>query len=159
MHGGLSTGVRTEAGKAAIKEHAREQMLARWECYRAENGGRVPLTEASRERVRQTARRTMRLRHRKREALEWAERMLEQNRNVEIRLWRDRCQRVILKPYLTAIDCGGLEKLYELSNLAGIDLRSHVEGADLTAAILRRYAPRFNIQEAAEDLRRGGQEQ
>jgi len=154
MHGGLSTGPKTEAGIAATCERARQQMRARWAQYRAEGSNCVPLSDAARERIREAARRTMRLRHRKREALEWADWLLEQNTDYSIRLWEDRRKRVILEPYKAAAECGGLQQLFELADLAGIELRSLESGAELTAAILGKYAPRFDIREAANDLRR-----
>jgi hypothetical protein len=60
--------------------------------------------------------------------------------------------KTILRPYLTALDNGGLEELRELAGIAGIDLP---DGAEITGIILRRY-PTLNIKQAAEDLRRGG---
>jgi hypothetical protein len=130
-------------------------MLDRWTALRAGGKTAVQLSPEGRARIREAARRTMRLRHRKREALEWADWMLEQSRNAHIAMWFDKCQRVILEPYLTALNCGGMEELIELADLAGINLRGLQPGAELAQAILAKYAPRFDIRKAAEDLRRG----
>ena len=130
-------------------------MSQRWEGYRAENGGKVPLSEAGREKIRLTARRTMRLRHRKREALEWADWLIEKNTDWSICLWSDRRREILLAPFITAIKSGGMEELCELAGLIDLDLGALPSGAELTGVILGKYAPRFDLRELAADFRRG----
>lgn len=48
-HGGLSTGPRTEEGKAKLREQGREHMKCMWEKWREE--GRIPFTEETRKRL------------------------------------------------------------------------------------------------------------
>ena len=130
-------------------------MFERWEGYRAENGGKVPLSEAGREKIRETARRTMRLRHRKREALQWADWLMENDEDWNICLWGDRRRQTILEPFKTALDCGGIEELCELAGLIGLDLLSVPPGAELTGVIVGKYDPRFDLRELAADFRSG----
>lgn len=155
MHGGLSTGPRSKKGKAAIADRAREAMRKRWVGYRVHNGGRVPLTEEGREKLRQTARRTMRLRHRKRQALVWADWLTRVSQNSRLRLFADLRRETLLRPFLAAAENGGLEELQELAALAGIDLRNLPDGAEITDIILARYAPDFDHRQLAADLRGG----
>ena len=152
MHGGLSTGPRTAEGKAATADRAREAMRERWARYRAAGGG-VPLSEQGREKLRQAARRTMRLRHRKREALAWAEWLLAMD-GAQAGKEPRTARKAILRPYLRALDNGGLEELRELAALAGFDLQDLADGAEITGIILQRY-PTLNLRQAAEDLRKG----
>jgi hypothetical protein len=52
-HGGLSTGPRTAEGKAKRAAIAQEQMKALQAKWAIENGGKPPLSEAGRERIRE----------------------------------------------------------------------------------------------------------
>ncbi len=156
MHGGLSCGPITEAGKAATALRAREEMIARWAKLRAEGNTRVELSPNGRQRLREAARRTMRMRHRKRQALKWCNWMLRQQADWTIRMWADERQRVILHPYLQTLKDFGDGAFFELAEIAGFgDLRKKPDGTDLATKILSRYRPRLDIRAAAEDLRKG----
>ena len=133
-------------------------MLNRWAALRAAGKTAVELSPEGHERLRVAARRTMRMRHRKRQALEWGNWMLRQQADWTIRMWSDDRQRVILHPYLQTLKDFGYRAFFELAEIAGFgDLRKARDGTDLAAKILARYGPRLDIRAAAEDLRKGGQ--
>jgi hypothetical protein len=158
MHGGMSTGTRTEEGKAANRRRARAQMLDCWEGLRAAGKTAVELSPDGRERLREAARRTMRMRHRKRQALGWCDWMLTRNADWTRRLWSDERRRVILHPYIQTLKKYGDQAFFELAEVAGFEnLRKATDGTDLTAIILARYMPRLDISAAAADLRRGAE--
>jgi hypothetical protein len=60
-HGGLSTGPRTEAGKAKHRERTKEHMKRMWEKWRAEGG--VPFTDQTRKRLSDAMMARMALKH------------------------------------------------------------------------------------------------
>jgi hypothetical protein len=155
MHGGLSTGPRTVEGQANQRVHARARMLERWTRYRGENGGKVPLSEEGRAKICEAARRTMRMRHRRREALEWVEWMMRHHADAKIRVWGEPRMQVILRPYENALKSGGIEELYELAEVAGIDVRSFANERECLGAILSRYMPRLDILATVADLKKG----
>jgi hypothetical protein len=156
MHGGLSTGPRTKRGKDTNRRRAKAQMRDRWAALGAAGETAVQLSPEGRERIREAARRTMRMRHRKRQALVWCDWMLKQNGDWTTRMWADERQRVILHPFLQTLKDFGGEAFFELAEIAGFgDLRQTPDGTDLTAKILSRYRPRLDIRAAAEDLRKG----
>lgn len=158
MHGGLSCGPTTKAGKAATANRAREEIIARWAKLRAEGKTSVELSPEGRERLRQAARRTMRLKHRRRQALAWSEWMLKQQADWTVRMWTDTRRQVILQPYLQTLKDFGDEAFFELVEIAGFgDLRKASDGTDLAANILLRYMPRLDIGAAATDLRKGAE--
>jgi hypothetical protein len=130
-------------------------MLARWEKMRANGQTAVTLTPEGCEKRRQSARKHMRLRHRKTEAIEWADWMIEQNQDHRIRLWDDRRRAVILEPYLAQLRAGDVERFQELASIAGFPPITN--DPNLTEFILARYAPRFSIAVAAEHLRQGAE--
>jgi hypothetical protein len=133
-------------------------MLNRWAALRAAGKTAVELSPEGRERLRDAARRTMRMRHRKRQALEWGNWMLRQQADWTIRMWSDDRQRVILHPYLQTLKDFGDRAFFELAEIAGFgDLRKTPDGTDLATKILARYRPRLDIRAAAEDLRKGAQ--
>jgi hypothetical protein len=138
------------------RRRAKAQMLGRWAALRAIGNTAVKLSPEGRERIRNAARRTMRMRHRKRQALAWRDWMLKQNGDWTTRMWADSRQRVILHPYLKTLKDFGDGAFFELAEIAGFgDLRKTSDGTDLTAKILSRYRPRLDIRAAAEDLRKG----
>ena len=141
MHGGLSTGPRTKAGKASQRRHACALMQQRWAKLRAEGKTAVALSETGRLRRGEAARRTMRMRHRRREALEWAEWMMRHHADATIRVWGEPRMQVILRPYEIALKSGGIEGLCDLAEVAGIDVRSFANGPECLGAILSRYCP------------------
>ena len=96
----------------------------------------------------------MRLRHRKREALQWADWLREKDEDWNICLWGDRRREILLEPFKTALDCGGMEELRELAGLIDLDLQALPSGTELTG-ILSRYAPKFDLRELAADFRKG----
>jgi hypothetical protein len=158
MHGGLSTGPKTPKGKAANRRHAKAQMLDRWKGLRATGKTAIEFSPDGRQRLRDAARRTMRMRHRKRQALEWCDWMLEGCADRTTPLWADDRQRVILYPYRQILKDFGEEAFFELAEIAGFgDLRKEPDGTDLTARILSRYMPRLDISAATADLRRGAE--
>jgi hypothetical protein len=157
MHGGLSTGPRTKNGKETNRRRAKVQMLNRWAACRAAGETAIQLSPEGRARIREAARRTMRLRHRRRQALAWCDWMLKQNADWTVCMCVDSRQRVILRPYLQTLKDFGDEAFFELAEIADFDLRKAVDGSDLTAIILARYMPHLDISAAAEDLRRGAQ--
>ena len=93
-------------------------------------------------------------RHRKREALEWANWLMEKNADWNICRWGDRRRQTILEPFKTALDCGGIEKLCELAALIDLDMHALPRGAELTGVILGKHAPRFDLRELAADFRK-----
>jgi hypothetical protein len=156
VHGGLSCGPKSKRGKETNRRRARAQMLDRWAALRATGKTAVELSPDGRQRLRDAARRSMRMRHRKRQALEWCNWMLRQQADWTIRMWTDSRQRVILHPYQQTLKDFGDEAFFELAEIAGFgDLRQTPDGTDLTAKILSRYRPRLDIRAAAEDLRKG----
>jgi hypothetical protein len=158
MHGGLSTGAQTEEGKASNRHRAKAQMLDRWAALRAAGETAVKLSPDGRERLRDAARRTMRMRHRKRQALEWCDWMLKERAEWTVRMWAESRQRVIISPYLQTLKDFGDEALFELAEIAGFgDLREELDGTDLTARILSRYMPHLDLSVAARDLRKGAE--
>ena len=158
MHGGLSTGPRSEKGKATNRRRAKAQMLDRWAALRAAGKTAVELSPDGRQRLRDAARRTMRMRHRKRQALEWSNWMLRQQADWTIRMWAYDRQRVILHPYMQTLKDYGDDAFFELAEIAGFgDLRKILDGTELTARILSRYMPRLDISTAAADLRKGAE--
>jgi hypothetical protein len=131
-------------------------MLDRWAALRATGKTAVELSPDGRQRLRDAARRSMRMRHRKRQALEWCNWMVRQQADWSIRMWTDSSQRVILRPYQQTLKDFGDEAFFELAEIADFgDLRKMPDGTDLTAKILSRYRPRLDIRAAAEDLRKG----
>lgn len=133
-------------------------MLDRWAAMRAAGKTAVELSPDGRQRLREAARRTMRMRHRKRQALEWSNWMLRQQADWTTRMWTDSRQRVILHPYLQTLKDFGDDAFYELAKIAGFgDLRKTPDGTELTAKILTRYWPRLDISAAAADLRKGAE--
>jgi hypothetical protein len=60
-HGGLSTGPRTEEGKARHREQARAHMKRMWAKWRAEGG--VPFTEETRKRLSEAMKARMAVKH------------------------------------------------------------------------------------------------
>jgi hypothetical protein len=131
-------------------------MKGRWARLRAEGKTSVPLSEEGRERLRESARRNMRMRHRRRQALAWCDWMLRQQADWTIRMWTDSRRHVILHPYLQTLKDFGGGAFFELAEIAGFgDLRKTADGTDLAAKILARYRPRLDIRAAAEDLRKG----
>jgi hypothetical protein len=158
MHGGLSTGPKTKKGKATNQRRARTQMLERWITLRASGESAIQLSQEGRERIRNAAIRTMRMRHRKRQALGWCDWMLKQNADSTRRLWSDERRRVILHPYLQTLQEYGDQAFFELAEVAGFEnLRKATDGTDLTAVILARYMPNLDIFAAAADLRKGAE--
>ncbi len=158
MHGGLSTGPRNRKGKDTNRRCAKVQMLKRWAALRAAGKTAVELSPDGRERLRDAARRTMRMRHRKRQALGWYDWMLKQNADWTRHLWRDERRRVILHPYIQTLKKYGDQAFFELAEIAGFDnLRKATDGTDLTAIIIARYMPRLDISAAAADLRKGAE--
>ena len=158
MHGGLSTGPRTKRGKETNRRRAKAQMRDRWAALRAAGKTSVELSPDGRQSLRDAARRTMRMRHRKRQALEWCNWMLRQQADWTIRMWTDSRQRVILHPYLQTLEHFGDGAFFELAEIAGFgDLRKTPDGTDLATKILARYRPRLDIHAAAEDLRKGAE--
>ena len=100
----------------------------------------------------------MRIRHRKRQALEWSNWMLQQQADWTIRMWADDRRRVILHPYLQTLKDYGDDAFFEMAEIAGFgDLRKSPDGTELTAKILSRYMPRLDISAAAADLRKGAE--
>ena len=154
MHGGLSRGPTTPEGKERLRESARQRMIEQWAKLKAE-GRKFELSPEGLEKRRQSARKHMRMRHRRRHAVEWADWMMEQNRDHEIRLWNDRRQAVILRPYLAQLTDGDVEALQEMAVIAGFD--PFPDNTEITQIILARYAPKFSIIVAADDLRRGAE--
>ncbi|MBX2806151.1 MAG: hypothetical protein KTR19_09280 [Hyphomicrobiales bacterium] len=133
-------------------------MLKRWAALRAAGKTAVELSPDGRERLRDAARRTMRMRHRKRQALGWYDWMLKQNADWTRHLWRDERRRVILHPYIQTLKKYGDQAFFELAEIAGFDnLRKATDGTDLTAIIIARYMPRLDISAAAADLRKGAE--
>jgi hypothetical protein len=133
-------------------------MLNRWQELQAAGKTAVELSPDGRQRLREAARRTMRLRHRKRQALEWCDWMLERCADRSTPLWSDDRQRVILFPYLQTLEDFGEEAFFELAEIAGLgDLRKMPDGTDLAAKILSRYVPRLDISAAAADFREGAE--
>ena len=65
---------------------------------------------------------------------------------------------VILRPYETALKCGGIEELCELAEVAGIDVHSFANGPECLGAIFSRYMPSLDVLTAAADLRKGATE-
>ena len=157
QHGGLSTGPRTRKGKAANKARARQQMLDRWAKLRAEGMTSIPLSPEGLERRRHAARRGMLMRHRKREALEWADWLDEQWQNWDVRCWHYYRRQAMLKPFMAAIESGGLGELADLSSLIGINVRGLPDGTELTAVLMAKYAPRYDLSQLAADFRKGAQ--
>jgi hypothetical protein len=155
MHGGLSTGPRTRAGKASQRRHAREQMAARWAKMRAEGVIAVQLSDEGRERLRQASRGTMRMRWARQDAAAAAEEMMRLANDIRVRGLASSRQQVIMQPYLTALERGGAEEFYDLAEVAGFDLRNAPDGTELAGMILARYAPAFDIGQAATDLMNG----
>lgn len=155
IHGGLSTGPKTPEGRATISQLARQAMQERWVRYRAENNGCTPWTEEGRERLRQGSSREMRRRHRRREAITWSEWLIAESTDPRLRHLPHARREIILRPYRWALETGGLLRMQELAAVAGIDLFNLPDGAELTGMIAARYSPGFNIERAAEDLRRG----
>jgi hypothetical protein len=159
MHGGLSTGPRTKRGKETNRRRASAQMRDRWAALGAAGKTAVQLSPEGRERIREAARRTMRMRHRKRQALAWCDWILKQNGDWTTRMWADERQRVILHPFLQTLKDFGDNAFFELAEIAGFgDLRKTPDGTDLTAKILTRYRPRLDIRAAVEDLRKGAKD-
>ena len=154
MHGGLSCGPNTPEGKAAAVRRARSQMLDRWARLRADGKTAIQLSPEGLERRRQSARRNMRIRHRRREALEWADWLQEQLLGVDHPLWGRTPLKILWEPFAIAVDKGGIEELAELASLIGIDLGSAPDDTDLTSFILARYLPTLNIQRLADDFRK-----
>jgi hypothetical protein len=133
-------------------------MLDRWAALRAAGKTSVELSPDGRQRLRDATRRSMRMRHRKRQALEWCNWMLRQQADWTTRMWSDSRQRVILHPYLQTLKDFGGGAFFELAEIAGFgDLRKTADGTDLAAKILARYRPRLDIRAAAEDLRKGAE--
>ena len=130
-------------------------MFAFWAKLRAEGKTSVPLSPEGIEKRRQASRRTMRMRWAREDAAAAAEEMMRLDADYAIRMFRHSRRQIILKPYLTALDRGGIEEFYDLAEVAGFDLRDIPDGTELTELILTRYAPDFNIAKAAEDLRKG----
>jgi hypothetical protein len=97
----------------------------------------------------------MRMRHRRREALEWVNWMIHQHADGTIRVWGETRMQVILRPYENALKSGGVQELHELAEVAGIDLRSLATGPQCLGAILARYMPRLDVLAAAADLQKG----
>jgi hypothetical protein len=155
IHGGLSTGPKTPEGRAIISQLARQMMQERWVRYRAENNGCTPLSEEGRERLRQGSSREMRRRHRRREAIMWSERLMAESTDPRLSYLPHARREIILRPYKWALETGGLLRMQELAAVADIGLSNLPDGAELTGIIAARYAPGFNIERAAEDLRRG----
>jgi hypothetical protein len=134
-------------------------MRDRWAALGAAGETAVQLSPEGRERIREAARRTMRMRHRKRQALVWCDWMLKQNGDWTTRMWADERQRVILHPFLQTLKDFGDNAFFELAEIAGFgDLRKTPDGTDLTAKILTRYRPRLDIRAAVEDLRKGAKD-
>ena len=146
-----------EAGKATNRRRAGRNARPMGKL-RAEGKTSVELSPDGRQRLREAARRTMRMRHRKRQALEWSNWMLRQQADWTIRMWADDRRRVILHPYLQTLKDYGDEAFFELAEIAGFgDLRKTSDGTELTAKILSRYMPRLDICVAAADLRKGAE--
>ena len=119
---------------------------------------RRPVSDAGRTRRAEAARRTMRMRHRRREALEWVEWMMRHHADGTIRVWGEARMQVILRPYENALKSGGIEELCELAEVAGIDVRSFANGPECLGAIFSRYMPSLDVLAAAADLRKGATE-
>jgi hypothetical protein len=100
MHGGLSTGPKTKNGKERNRRRAKAQMRNRWADHRAAGETAIQLSPEGRARIREVARRTMRMRHRRHQALAWCDWMLKQNADWTVRMSVDSRRRVLLRPYL-----------------------------------------------------------
>jgi hypothetical protein len=79
----------------------------------------VQLSPDGRQGLRDAARRTVRMRHRKRQALEWCDWMLKERADWTVRMWADSRQRVILYPYLQTLKDFGEGAFFELAEIAG----------------------------------------
>jgi hypothetical protein len=86
MHGGLSTGAQTAEGKIANRHRAKAQMIDPWVALRAAGKTAVQLSPDGRQRLRDAARRTVRMRHRKRQALEGCDWMLNERADWTVRM-------------------------------------------------------------------------
>jgi hypothetical protein len=158
MHGGLSTGAQTAEGKTANRHRAKAHMIDRWAALRAAGKTAVQLSPDGRQRLRDAARRTVRMRHRKRQALEWCDWMLKERADWTVRMWADSRQRVILYPYLQTLKDFGEGAFFELAEIAGFnDLRMVPDRTDLTVRILSRHMPGLDISVVAGDLRKGAE--
>ena len=152
MHGGLSAGARTKAGRNESRR-ARTQILERWDTTAPKMAARVPLSEAGREKIRQKRPSDHAPPSQEPEALEG--RLADGERRVlNISYGRDHRRQTILEPFKTAADCGGIEELCELAGLIGLDLHALPRGAELTGVILGKYAPQFDLRALAADFRK-----
>lgn len=146
----MSTGPKTAAGKAASREASRASMIARWQRMKSDGVSNIPLTEAGRKRLRHRSRRNMRMRHRKQQALRWADWLMEQHREHTTRVFFTRTRNIILQPFKKAIEHGGYEELIEMASFTGLNLENVPDGTDLYGVILGRY--RNNIKKLADEF-------
>lgn len=151
LHGGLSTGPKTRAGKAATREASRSSMIHRWQAMKADGISRIPLTEAGRERLRQSSRRNMRMYHRRNQALRWADWLMEQSQDRTARFLYGGIQYIMIEPFREAYAHGGYKELLELASFTSLDLENLSDGTELSLMIVYHY--RYDITKLADEFR------
>ena len=155
-HGGMSTGPRTEAGRKRQAEAARQSQIKRWERMRAEGITSLQMSDDAKKRMAEASSKRLRMRHRRRQAIEWADWITEQleQRASWPREYNSRA--IIIEPFRKALEHGGLREMIELASLTELKVERFMEdGCDIYATILHRYS--YHARRLAEEFRAGAE--